>query len=42
VTEAEVKANADYMAARLAKLGWRYVVATSSGRNRSGSARIIR
>jgi alpha-galactosidase len=26
VTEAEVKANADFMAARLAKLGWRYVV----------------
>jgi len=26
VTEAEVKANADFMAARLAKYGWRYVV----------------
>ncbi len=26
VTEAEVKANADFMAAKLAKLGWRYVV----------------
>jgi len=26
VTEAEVKANADFMAARLAKLGWRYIV----------------
>ena len=26
VTEAEVKANADFMAARLAKFGWRYVV----------------
>jgi alpha-galactosidase len=26
VTEAEVKANADFMAARLARLGWRYVV----------------
>jgi hypothetical protein len=26
VTEAEVKANADFMAARLSKLGWRYVV----------------
>ncbi|MCK7532110.1 MAG: hypothetical protein MZV63_14295 [Marinilabiliales bacterium] len=26
MTEAEVKANADFMAARLAKLGWRYVV----------------
>lgn len=26
VTEDEVKANADFMAARLAKLGWRYVV----------------
>ncbi|MCK7478347.1 MAG: hypothetical protein M0C28_13800 [Candidatus Moduliflexus flocculans] len=26
VTEADVKANADFMAARLAKLGWRYVV----------------
>lgn len=26
VTEDEVKANADFMAARLAKLGWRYIV----------------
>ena len=26
VTEAEVEANADFMAARLAKFGWRYVV----------------
>jgi alpha-galactosidase len=26
VTEAEVKANADFMAAKLARLGWRYVV----------------
>ncbi len=26
VTEADVKANADFMAARLAKLGWRYIV----------------
>ena len=26
VTEADVKANADFMAAKLAKLGWRYVV----------------
>lgn len=26
VTEAEVKANADYMAAKLAKFGWQYVV----------------
>jgi alpha-galactosidase len=26
VTEAEVKANADFMAARLARFGWRYVV----------------
>jgi hypothetical protein len=26
VTEGDVKANADFMAARLAKLGWRYVV----------------
>ena len=26
VTEDEVKANADFMAARLARFGWRYVV----------------
>jgi len=26
VTEADVKANADYMAARLSQLGWRYIV----------------
>ena len=26
VTEAEVKANADYMAAKLAKFGWQYIV----------------
>lgn len=26
VTEAEVKANADYMAKRMAKSGWQYVV----------------
>jgi alpha-galactosidase len=26
VTEAEVKANADYMAKKLAKFGWSYVV----------------
>jgi hypothetical protein len=26
VTEAEVKANADYMASRLAQVGWQYIV----------------
>jgi hypothetical protein len=34
VTEAEVKANADYMAQHLKQHGWQYIVSISSGPSR--------